>query len=125
MHFPIDLNRVTVREDRLYLLPEGIVDLKGLRILRSGLLLGEMKKNRFEPSQALASSLKITEYDNVYNLKVEDEDVIRYLKCESIDIKQDCKDGWLLICVEGYPLGFGKYNKGNFKNKYLPGWRWM
>ena len=125
LHFPIDLNRVTVREDRLYLLPEGIVDLKGLRILRSGLLLGEMKKNRFEPSQALASSLKITEYDNVYNLKVEDEDVIRYLKCESIDIKQDCKDGWLLICVEGYPLGFGKYNKGNFKNKYLPGWRWM
>jgi hypothetical protein len=68
---------------------------------------------------------KITDYDNIYNLKVEDEDVIRYLKCESIDIKQECKDGWLLICVEGYPLGFGKYNKGNFKNKYLPGWRWM
>jgi NOL1/NOP2/fmu family ribosome biogenesis protein len=125
IRFPIDLARITVREDRLYLLPEGIADLKGLRVLRSGLLLGEMKKNRFEPSQALASSLKMTEYDNVYNLKIDDEDVIRYLKCESIDIKQECKDGWLLICVEGFPLGFGKYNKGNFKNKFYPGWRWM
>lgn len=125
LHVPIDWSRITVREERLFLLPEGIVDLKGLRILRSGLLLGEMKKNRFEPSQALASSLKMSDYDNVYNLSVEDEDVIRYLKCEAIDIKQECKDGWLLICVEGYPLGFGKYNKGNFKNKYLPGWRWM
>ena len=125
LHFLIDFNRITVREDRLYLLPEGILDLKGLRVLRSGLLLGEMKKNRFEPSQALASSLKMSDYDNVYNLSVEDDDVIRYLKCEAIDIKKDCKDGWLLVCVEGFPLGFGKYNKGSFKNKYLPGWRWM
>lgn len=123
--FPIDINRITVREDRLYLLPKDLVDLKGLRILRSGLLLGEMKKNRFEPSQALACALKASEYDNIYNLSSEDEDVIRYLKCESIEIKKECKDGWLLVCVDGYPLGFGKYSKGNFKNKYLPGWRWM
>ena len=125
LHFPIDYSRITVREDRLFLLPEGIADLKGLRVLRSGLLLGEMKKNRFEPSQALASSLKMSDYDNCYNMDVDDEDVIRYLKCEAITIKKPCKDGWVLICVNGYPLGWGKYNKGNFKNKYLPGWRWM
>lgn len=126
LHFKIDYSRITVREDRLFLLPEGIVDLKGLRVLRSGLLLGEMKKNRFEPSQALASSLKVTDYDNVYNLSIEDEDVIRYLKCESIDVKDEkCKDGWVLVCVEGFPLGWGKLNKKSFKNKYLPGWRWM
>ena len=65
------------------------------------------------------------EYDNVYNMSVEDEDVIRYLKCESIEVKKPCKDGWVLLCVDGYPLGFGKYLKGNFKNKYLPGWRLM
>ncbi|HCL01111.1 MAG TPA: SAM-dependent methyltransferase, partial [Lachnoclostridium phytofermentans] len=125
INFPIDINRITVREDRLYLLPKDLVDLKGLRILRSGLLLGEMKKNRFEPSQALACALKASEYDNIYNLSSDDADAIRYLKCESIEIKKECKDGWLLVCVDGYPLGFGKYSKGNFKNKYLPGWRWM
>lgn len=121
----IDMKRIMVRDDRVYLLPEGIVDIKGLRTLRSGLYLGEMKKNRFEPSQSLANALTMEEYDNVYNMSADDEDVIRYLKCESIEIKKPCKDGWVLICVDGYPLGFGKYSKGNFKNKYLPGWRLM
>lgn len=121
----VDWNRIMVKEDRLFLLPEGIVDMKGLRILRSGLFLGEMKKNRFEPSQALASALKMDEYNNVYHLKAGDEDVIRYLKCESITLKEPCKDGFVLVCVDGFPLGFGKVSKGSFKNKYLPGWRLM
>lgn len=125
LNMDIDMKRVMVKDERLYLLPEGIVDLKGLRILRSGLFLGEMKKNRFEPSQALANALSMQEFDNVYNLEAKDEDVIRYLKCEAIEIKKPCKDGWLLVCVDGYPLGFGKYSKGKFKNKYLPGWRMM
>lgn len=126
LRFDIDYRWITVREERLFLLPEGIADLKGLRILRSGLLLGEMKKNRFEPSQALASALKISDYSNVYNLSATDEDVIRYLKCESIEVKDEkVKDGWVLICVDGFPLGWGKLSRGSFKNKYLPGWRWM
>ena len=127
-HLKTDIpkERIVEREERLYLLPDGIPSLSGLRILRSGLLLGEIKKNRFEPSQALACALKREEYDNVYSLSSEDEDVIRYLKCESIEIKdKNVKDGYVLICVDGYPLGWGKYNKGNFKNKYLPGWRMM
>ena len=31
----------------------------------------------------------------------------------------------MLLCVEGYPLGWGKLNDGTFKNKYHPGWRLM
>ena len=50
--------RMQVRDEKIYLMPEGLPELSGLRILRSGLLLGEMKKNRFEPSQALACALK-------------------------------------------------------------------
>lgn len=121
----IDFKRIIVREDRLYLLPDGIPDLKGLRVLRSGLFLGEMKKNRFEPSQSLANALTLEAYDNIYNLGAGEEDVLRYLKCESIELKKPCKDGWVLVCVDGFPLGWGKVNKGNFKNKYLPGWRLM
>ena len=117
--------RIIAREERLYYLPENLPDLSGLRILRSGLLLGEMKKNRFEPSQALACALKAEEYDNCYNLTADDEDVIRYLKCETIDAKCDVKDGFVLVCVDGYPLGWGKAAKGVIKNKYLAGWRMM
>jgi len=117
--------RLIAREERLYYLPENLPDLSGLRILRTGLLLGEMKKNRFEPSQALACALKAEEYDNCYNLTAEDEDVIRYLKCETIEAKTAVKDGFVLVCVDGYPLGWGKASKGVIKNKYLAGWRMM
>ena len=117
--------RIVAREERLYYLPENLPDLSGLRILRSGLLLGEMKKNRFEPSRALACALKAEEYDNCYNLIAEDEDVIRYLKCETIDAKASVKNGFVLVCVDGYPLGWGKAANGVIKNKYLAGWRMM
>ena len=117
--------RIVAREERLYYLPKDLPDLSGLRILRSGLLLGEMKKNRFEPSQALACALKMEEYDNCYNLTSEDADVIRYLKCETITAKTPVKDGFVLVCVDGYPLGWGKAAKDVIKNKYLAGWRMM
>ena len=31
--------------------------------------------------------------------------------------------GWILICVDGFGLGWGKYARGTIKNKYYPGWR--
>lgn len=117
--------RLIVKDNRLYELPEGIPDIKGLRTLRSGLLIGEIRKNRFEPSQALAMALKMTEFKNVYNLPSDNENVVRYLKCETINVPDSVKDGWVLVCTDGYPLGFGKASGGVLKNKYLPGWRWM
>lgn len=125
LRMPIDFSRVIARDETLYMLPEGIPDLSGLRILRSGLLLGEMKKNRFEPSQALACAIRAGEYDNCYSLSADDPDVIRYLKCETIEAKKPVADGFVLICVDGYPLGWGKASGGVIKNKYLAGWRMM
>lgn len=124
--FEIRPELLEVREDRLYLLPSLELPLRGLRILRTGLLLGEMKKGRFEPSQALASSLKAGEYENVLNLGIDDDRVVKYLKCDTIDIGDDeAEDGWCLMMVEGYSLGWGKVQGGRFKNKYLPGWRML
>lgn len=115
--------QLQVREDRIYLLPAHLPRLDGLRILRQGLLLGEMKKNRFEPSQALACSLTINDYSKVICLEEEDSNVIRYLKCESITFEKEYADGWYLVCVKEHPLGWVKITKNNVKNKYLPGWR--
>ncbi len=122
---PIREELLHVHEERVYLLPEGLPDLRGLRILRQGLLLGEMKKQRFEPSQALASALTVKDYDKILKLSIEDPNVIRYLKCESIEIGEELEDGWYLVCVEEFPLGWLKAAKGSYKNKYLPGWRWV
>lgn len=119
----IPSNRLEIVGDKVFLLPEELPNIKGLRILGSGLLLGFLKKNRFEPSQALAMALKGEEFQNFISLPVEDERVIKYLKCETISLEG--KNGWALIGVDGYPLGWGKIAGGMCKNKYYPGWRWM
>ena len=55
-------SRIDLRGGRVYYMPEDLPSLKGIRFLRTGLLLGELKKNRFEPSQAFAMNLKKEEY---------------------------------------------------------------
>ena len=122
-----DPARMDIRGERVYYMPEGLPDLKGVRFLRTGLLLGELKKKRFEPSQALAMNLKKEEYEFTLDLSVEDERVIKYLKGETLDVEDlvsPKEKGWYLVCVDGFPLGFGKLGNQMLKNKYLPGWRW-
>lgn len=129
LDYPFDMSRFDVQKERVFYIPKKMPFVKGLRILRCGLYMGDMKKNRFEPSQSLAMFLKSSEYPNTIKLHAEDERVIKYLKGETIELTEEeekqAKDGMCLICVMDYPLGFGKLNRGTVKNKYLPGWRWM
>ena len=126
--YPVSGNDIEILEDRVYLMPEGIKGIKGLRFLRSGLLLGTLTKDRFEPSQAFAMVLKKDQYKAVIDLSSLDHRVIRYLKGETIevdDLPLKRQKGWQLVCVDGYPLGWGKLVNGSLRNKYLPGWRWQ
>ena len=126
--YPVSGNDIEIQEDRVYLMPEGIKGIKGLRFLRSGLLLGTLTKDRFEPSQAFAMVLKKDQYKAVIDLSSLDHRVIRYLKGETIevdDLPLKRQKGWQLVCVDGYPLGWGKLVNGSLRNKYLPGWRWQ
>lgn len=116
---------LVLRQDRLYFEPNTLINVKGLRVLRSGLLLGEYKHSKFEPSQALALSLKMKEYKNVLNFNLNDERVIKYLKCETLDVKDSHVNGYVLVCVDGFPLGFGKVDKGILKNKYPANYRYQ
>lgn len=122
----MDASRLDIHGERVYYMPEDLPDVKGIRFLRTGLLLGELKKNRFEPSQALAMCLKKEEYKKIIDISSEDDRISRYLKGETLEV-DDLADkkakGWYLVCVDGYPLGWGKIAGGTLKNKYLPGWR--
>ncbi len=120
--------RLEIREGKVYYLPSGLPKIKGLRLLRAGLYLGELKKKRFEPSQALAMCLKKEYYPRVIDLPAEDKRVVKYLKGETLDAEglvRGKDNGWYLFCVDGFPLGWGKVSGGMLKNKYLPGWRWQ
>ena len=125
----LDRSRMMVRDGMVYYLPECFEKSWNLRYLRTGLLLGECKKNRFEPSQAAAMALQMAEFSQSVSLAADDERTIRYLKGETIfpTLKEaSClKKGWVLIGVDGYPLGWAKYTGSSFKNKYYPGWRWQ
>ena len=125
---PMELSRIVVKDTKVFLMPEGVGRCPGLRFLRSGLYLGELLKKRFEPSQAFAMALKKEEYASVIDLSAADDRVIRYLKGETLEIEDgesSRPEGWQLVCVDGYPLGFGKLGNQTLKNKYLPGWRWQ
>lgn len=128
VHIPFDYSRIQLRGEKVMYLPDCDCKLDGLRILRSGLLLGECKKRRFEPSQALAMALKKEQYDKCIDFSVDDARVIKYLKGETLEVEDKMNEplkGWYLVCVDGYPLGFAKGNKTTLKNKYLAGWRWQ
>lgn len=108
--------------DGLYLLPEGMPETGGLRVLRSGWFLGTLKKGRFEPSQAFAMGLKKEEVRQTADFPLEDGRVLRYLKGETVEA--DTPDGWTLVCVDGFPLGWAKAQRGRLKNKYPVSWKW-
>ena len=121
-------DRILVREERVFLLPPGCPDFGGLRLVRSGLYLGDCKKGRFEPSQALAMILKPEDYPRKLCLEEEDPRLDRYLRGETIDCdgQENMTDsGYVLICFGQLSLGWGKIDRGRIKNKYLPGWRKM
>lgn len=119
LNINIDKNLV-MHKNSLYNVPFDI-DLDGLRVIRSGFYLGDIKTKRFEPSQSFAMGIKKEDAKNVINFNLNEENLIRYLKGESFLI--DADEGFNIICVDGFTLGWGKVQNGRLKNKYLPSWR--
>lgn len=118
---------IEVHGEKVYLLsvrPES--RFQGINFLRNGLFLGDLKKNRFEPSQPLALAIRKDECRNTILLSVDDSRVTAYLRGETITLEEDevsGKTGWALLTVDGYPLGFGKLVGQTLKNKYPAGFR--
>lgn len=113
--------RYVLFSDNLYLLPEGMPELSGLKVVRAGLHLGTCKKNRFEPSHALALYLHQDEAMQRVELSLEKE-ALKYLHGETVSCDSGQK-GWTLVCVDGLSLGWGKVQNGIVKNHYPKGLR--
>lgn len=108
--------------DQLYQVPAQMPDFTGLKVLRPGLHLGTFKKNRFEPSHALALSLKPEQALRVCTLNAGSMEVRNYLRGDTLNAP-DAWKGWVLICVDGYSLGWAKAASGILKNHYPKGLR--
>jgi len=105
----------------LYLLPADMPSLHALKVLRCGLHLGTLKKNRFEPSHALALTLHPDEARHSYALTM--EQARAYLNGQTITITNELPGGWYLLTIDGYSIGWGKLAGGVMKNHYPKGLR--
>lgn len=104
------------------LLPEHLPELKGLGVIRAGILLGEGKTNRVEPAHAAFMAAKSEDLNQVINLPRESNLISAFLKGEEIDV--DCSfKGFTGVAVDGVVTGFGKASNGRLKNHYPKGLR--
>lgn len=120
-------SRLVMFGEQIYRLPDMEVDIKGLKVQRAGLHIGEFKKQRFEPSHSLALALKLSEAKNVVKLTWDDPQTTGFFNGQSVmlsdELAAECKKGWALVCVDGYPAGWGKVNGAQVKNHYPKGLR--
>ena len=98
---------------RVFCAPEELPELRGLRVLRCGLELGELRKGRLDPAHAWAIWLQTGA--SVLDFDRNDPLLRRYMAGEAIPA--DCA-GWTLVRAEGCTLGWGKGSGGQLKNHY-------
>jgi NOL1/NOP2/sun family putative RNA methylase len=122
----------------IYQLRPGVPDLSGLRVIHPGWWLGILKKNRFEPSHALALGMTVDQVHRVVNLPgmKSGEGCLQqaeaYLRGENLDLAElphpgesFKTHGWALVAVDGHPIGWGKSVDRVIKNHYPRGLRWF
>lgn len=107
--------------NHIYAICSHFPELKGIKILRTGLYLGECKKGRFEPSHSLALTLTKNDVKRYYNFKADDKEVEKYIHGETL--LGTNQKGYGLILVDGYPLSFYKESNNQVKNLYPKGLR--
>jgi NOL1/NOP2/sun family putative RNA methylase len=104
----------------LYLVPEALPELRGLKVLRPGLELGQVKKGRFEPAHALA--LWLSTAKTTADFPADSQEILQYLQGQVLSGPQT---GWTLVTVDGLSLGWAKGSGGQLKNHFPKGLRWV
>ena len=102
----------------LYWVSPGMPDIQKIKVVRPGLQLGEVKKNRFEPAHALALWLKTCR--NFQDFPAESPQIRNFMAGQ---VLPGSVKGWCLIAADGYTLGWGKGDGNQIKNHYPKGLR--
>lgn len=120
----IDLGKTIFQfGDQLYLAPNDMPSTNGLKVLRPGLHLGTIKKDRFEPSHALALAMKVDDALISVDFRSDSQEIRQYLNGQTLRCPDNKDKGWTLITVDGYSIGWAKLAGGMLKNHYPKGLR--
>lgn len=110
--------------DHIYQLPTAVLPaFSGWKLLRPGWPLGELRKQRFVPSHALALGLRPEQVQRVLDLPPDGHEAQAYLRGQTLQC--DLSNGWALVTVSGFSLGWGKVVNFVLKNHYPKGLRWL
>ncbi len=115
--------------DQLYLIPSDMPGIRGLKVMRPGLHLGTVKKDRFEPSHALALFLKKDDAALTVDFAGDSLEIRQFLNGQSIRISGEehpelsKSKGWCLVTCDGFSIGWAKLAGGMLKNHYPKGLR--
>jgi NOL1/NOP2/fmu family ribosome biogenesis protein len=93
--------------------------LKGIKFMRPGLHVGVVKKNRIEPSYALA--LAIHAEEGAPTVPITLRQWQQYVAGETMSVPGNA--GWVILTVDEIPVGFGKQVQGTVKNFFPKGLR--
>lgn len=104
------------------LLPKTLPYLKGLGVIRAGVLLGEWKTNRIEPAHAVFMSAVPCDLNCVIDFSHDSKEIGQFLRGEEIEVPVGIK-GFAGVTVDGIVTGFGKCSNGRLKNHYPKGLR--
>ncbi|MFL7838622.1 MAG: RsmF rRNA methyltransferase first C-terminal domain-containing protein [Candidatus Promineifilaceae bacterium] len=113
--------RIHFAHNRLYLLPDLAIKSGSLHLLRYGLLLGEARRGYFKPAHTLAMALTGSQVQQQVDWTADDPEISAYLSGH--DMASSGANGWVMVSVDGYPLGWGKRSSGRLKNHYPRGLR--
>ena len=117
---PLPAGRLLSFGGRLWMAPPALPDVSGLKVLRAGLELGEVRKGRFIPAHAWAMWLH--DAGSTADYPADSAEIASYLAGEAIPGSQT---GWTLLKVDGLSLGWVKGSGGILKNHRPKGLRRM
>ena len=102
----------------LFWAPEEMPEIRKLKVLRPGLELGNVKKDRFEPAHALA--LWLQDCARQADFPPESAEMKAYLHG---DVLPGTEKGWTRILCGGFGIGWAKGDGVQLKNHYPKGLR--
>ncbi len=109
--------------EKIIILPENYNrNIKNTGIIRAGIILGEIVKNRIEPHHSVFMAAQKNECRSVVDFDLTGDEIQKFLHGEEIAVPSEVK-GYTAVCVNEITVGFGKASNGRLKNKYPKGLR--
>ncbi len=107
-----------LRDNWLYS-PTGL-NVRGLRVLRDGLQLARVSRDRLEPAHALAMAIAHGQAKRALDLS--EAEAYAYLRGEALPRGEDAR-GWAIAAHKGFALGWGRLADGRLQNTLPKGIR--